>query len=908
MRALPQQVRLCGALVTLILTGTILPAELLADAGDDQYTVAASHYAAQRWELAVDEFAVLLRDHAEHRRTADALFFRGEALMQLRRYEEATESFHQLLRRDPDHRYARQAMFRRGEAAHLSGGGQAAADHLQAFVDHYGDDELIAYALPYLAATRLELEDRDAAVELYQQAVARFPTGPLAAEATLRLGVLLYERDKLESADEALARFDDQLAGRPLANQARYWRGMIALRQGQLDEATTHFDTALNAEPNGPWADDALLGKLRVAAAAGDGESIQALSTSFHERFPQSPLTDEALDVALRFRQSQQDYDGVVALLRPRIDRGTADDRKLDPRRFQLAMAYIASGELDNGLALLDTLSGTAEGKLLGDVLVAQAAVNASRGDHAAAIRPLTRYLAVQPNGEHAARCLAQLAVCQFKLGEEAAAIARYNALAEDYSDDPLFLPTTLELAELALRSDNPAWAKQLFERLAVATNPPRFVARGIAGQAWCACFGDDLEASALAFKRLLDEFPDDPLAAEGAMARGRVLEKLKRPEAALAMYRLVVERYPESANVVAALLRWGQVEAELGHDGPSEAAFQRILEEHGEAAEVAEARYSLAWMYLEHEQNSKAIAQFRELHQHHHTSEFWADATYRLAQEAFERQAYAEAQQLATALADAQATKDMRARALYILGQVAMSTRRWTELEVPLAKLIEEFPNSPLRLPSEYWLAEAAYRRGEFDLARQRFATLAEKIDDRDDTWLGMVPLRQAQIHAQKKEWAAAEQVARTIEATYPEFTQRFEADYLIGRALAAQGKFNDARRAYEKVTSAAPDKGGRSETAAMAQWMIGESYLHQKDYDAAIRAYLRVPPLYAYPRWQAAALLQAGKCHEYRTEWQQAVELYERVEQEFPNTMFAAEVAERLEIARRHLRTAAK
>ena len=40
------------------------------------------------------------------------------------------------------------------------------------------------------------------------------------------------------------------------------------------------------------------------------------------------------------------------------------------------------------------------------------------------------------------------------------------------------------------------------------------------------------------------------------------------------------------------------------------------------------------------------------------------------------------------------------------------------------------------------------------------------------------------------------------------------------------------------------------------MAQWMIGETYFHQKNYDAAIRAYLELEALYAFPTWQAAAL----------------------------------------------------
>ena len=89
----------------------------------------------------------------------------------------------------------------------------------------------------------------------------------------------------------------------------------------------------------------------------------------------------------------------------------------------------------------------------------------------------------------------------------------------------------------------------------------------------------------------------------------------------------------------------------------------------------------------------------------------------------------------------------------------------------------------------------------------------------------------------------------------------------------MAARGELTDARAAYEKVIRS--ETGGKTETAAMAQWMIGESYFHQKNYESALREYLRLEILYAYPTWQAAALLQAGKCSEHLGQWKQAAEL---------------------------------
>jgi tetratricopeptide (TPR) repeat protein len=117
---------------------------------------------------------------------------------------------------------------------------------------------------------------------------------------------------------------------------------------------------------------------------------------------------------------------------------------------------------------------------------------------------------------------------------------------------------------------------------------------------------------------------------------------------------------------------------------------------------------------------------------------------------------------------------------------------------------------------------------------------------------------------------------------------------DYLLGRAAAASADFEAARRYYNKAVRSST--GGKTETAAMAQWMIGETYFHQENFEAALREYLRVEILYSYPRWQAAAVLQAGKCEEALGRNKEAAELYARLIKAFPNTEFTDEAAKRL------------
>jgi TolA-binding protein len=211
------------------------------------------------------------------------------------------------------------------------------------------------------------------------------------------------------------------------------------------------------------------------------------------------------------------------------------------------------------------------------------------------------------------------------------------------------------------------------------------------------------------------------------------------------------------------------------------------------------------------------------------------------------------------------------------------------------LEQLIQDYPESTLRLAAEYWIAEAHYRQDHFDEADAILTQLASRSEGRADAWLAMVPLRQAQIRVQQARWQEALELVGSIAERFPNFSQQHEVDYVRGRCLSSQARFQEAREVYERVIIAPGAQG--TETAAMAQWMIGETWFHQKQYSDAVRAYHRVESLYAYPRWQAAALLQAGKCYELLGKSQQAMRTYQQIMEDFSESAFAGDAAKRLE-----------
>jgi len=237
-----------------------------------------------------------------------------------------------------------------------------------------------------------------------------------------------------------------------------------------------------------------------------------------------------------------------------------------------------------------------------------------------------------------------------------------------------------------------------------------------------------------------------------------------------------------------------------------------------------------------------------------------------------------------------------VREHAVYLQGQIAVARQDWQRAGEVFQKFVEQFPRSTRRLVAEFWVAEAAYRQKDYPEAEKRFERLMSEIQGQTENWLGMIPLRRAQLLAAKRQWLDAYEIASKIEKQYPGFEQQYEVDYLLGRCLAARAEFEAARAAFRRVIES--PQGRRTETEAMARWMIGETYFHQKNYEAAIREYIALEVLCAYPTWQAAALLQAGKCRELLGEHQEAARLYARLLKQYPDQQpFADEARRRLQ-----------
>jgi len=478
---------------------------------------------------------------------------------------------------------------------------------------------------------------------------------------------------------------------------------------------------------------------------------------------------------------------------------------------------------------------------------------------------------------------------------------------------------TRYRVAELAYRGGHRAQAARLFQEVAEDASSPELAAKALAGLAWSRLQQEDLLGSADAFEELIEKYPSDPRAADAGLLRAQILERRGELDAALATYRRVIDELAGEEVLPGAMFFAARLHDRLQQLSEARGLYERLLEEFPECEHAADARYHLGWVLRDAGERDAAVEAWQMIHDAGSGTPRWREATYLLAEHALEGDNTEQAGKLVAALVgdfgevgeaggdgddgegsagESPATPcdgdGLYARSLLLAAHLAMQADDWAAARDYLARIVVDCPSDPLYPCARFWLAESEYRLSNFDAAFEELQQLQSVAAGRDDDWLPFVPLRRAQILAHRKEWPEAMAAAQIVIDDHPEFALRHEADYVLGRCLAAAGEFNEARAAYGRVIES--ETGRTTETAAMAQWMIGESYMHQQDYDAAVRAYLRGEILFPYARWQAASLLQAGKCYELLSDWTRAEATYRRLLARFPDEGVSEEGQARL------------
>ena len=911
------------------------------------YRVGETAYMLGDLESARRAFETYTNDYPKHKHLDTAWPYLGDVCLRTGDLAKARRAYEQSLKAYPEGRMADRARFGLGRALALQGESEAALGMFTALAEKGGKD-WADRAWYQIGQVEVGAERYEQAIEAFEKVEAVAPQSALIAEARLNRGEVLIKLGRREEGErllrgvaaegtqniaaqaafalgtselesgravEALKTLDDGARRFPKAAMASalvFRSAEAALKLGKADDARARFLRAAEVDSKDPWADDALARAARLALDQGDNEGASKLAETFAKRFPESPLLADARLVMARGAYNMRRYKEAIATLTASLASDKPGPATAEAERYYLGLAYRADGQAAKASEVLDELAKTPAAPIAADAqfLVGQGYVDTRR--YAEAIEPLEKYLAAKPKGDVADYAWMYLIQARLETGDAEGAWKALGELAGGFPKSKTLSMSRIRVAEAALAGRQ---LERATEQFTLASVDPAVASRARLGLGWALLDSEKPKEAAASFAAFLIATPEDPLAPEAALAQGRALEAAKEKEAALAAYTSAVEKYPKAEPTMLAALARARLLVDAKRPLEAAEAYGRFVVDHPdykpkEASALGFDAILAAWGWalIDGERAAEGDKVFTRLLNEFPESPLAADARFNLAESANQSGNHDEVVRLLSPLV-AEGTKAaprLVQSGLYRLGRTQAEKKDWSSAAKTLDRLLAEYPETTFRREARLLRAEVALEAGDVKASEALLTALGtEAAEPGDPAGFGRaVKRRRIHVLFALKKWNEVIQEADALRAEAADDPSTSEADFLRGRALMTLARFEEARAGFQRVIDAR--KGG--EFVARSQFMIGETYFHQKDYHEAIRNFLKVDILYDAPTWQASALLETGKAYEQLDQWADAAETYERLRAKFADDPSAKLAEARLEEARKHIAETAK
>ncbi len=624
------------------------------------------HYREGRFPLARAAFERILETGGESPLAADAAEMVGECRLAEEGLEEADAAFERVIQTWPDTEAGRLALFQWSVVRLRRGAASEAAAGFERYRTRYPESELTSEALYQQAESEYRAGRYDRSAALYQSYRQSWPEGAHVLESEYGTGWSRFSTGDWNGAIEAFRRVVAAPAGETSLRRDAHLRIADAYYNlHRYRDAAVTYREVLQRDPGAADAD-------RVALSAGDAfiraeayESALPVLGEIVTRFPASSRYDDALfwrGWAL-FRMGE--YERAVAEYRKVLElrppselepnaRYAIGDAWYNAGRYaealsayrELALAHPADpwlAEAVGGLQwALVQLGRADEAQRAADELLTpstpagvrervrlqQARFLFDLERHAEAV-PILQGLAGGGNPEVAAEALYWLARSLTVLGRTEEAETALNRLLREHPEGAFTPQARLRLAGLQITRGANAEAIRALEPLLARSTPERAEALYLSATAHRSL--GDATRTEVELRRLIDEYPGSPLAAQGrlrmaelAMERGNfniaqnevntllaertdelaaeaqylageILFAQQRWNDAEVQFLKVRYVYPAFGDWIArALLRAAQADLRLGNTEKARNLLETALRDHPAAAVAAQVRAEL--------------------------------------------------------------------------------------------------------------------------------------------------------------------------------------------------------------------------------------------------------------------------------------------------------------------------
>ena len=920
----------------------------------------ASPEKPEAYRQAETTFKQLLEKFPKGKHHADALFYEAECAYTLGQKERAEQLYQKTAQAYPDHKLTPEILYALGVTQEELGKHAEAGKTYDQFLAKYRNQSLAGEVFIRRGGTLVALDQAKDAIGYFAEAAAiegspladlatfrqaeafaktrqyvragdlyasirtKFPKSKYATDATLAAGKCYYLADRF---DQALVVLSDLLtvAGAAAA-EAAHWTSRSLLRLGRpaealqmaeggmkaakgssfipallMDQADAlyeiperraesigHYAALAAAHPKDESAPQALYMAAFAALELGRNEEAWKHASSFLAAFDKHDRTPDVLHVAAEAElqlnkpveadkhyqrlakefpnhpdsqlwsvrralslQLQKKHAEAVALITP-ILKDLRDPALLAEANHVLGRNLLDAGQPDKAIPHLQAaLSEQPPWRRADETWLALTECYGNQGQFDKAVESATRLIGDFPNSQLLDKAYYRLGEYQSARGDFAAAEKAYGELVRRWPGSPLTPHGLHELGCAQLARNNPTAAEKTMTVF-------------------------------------LEKYPTHSLALRTKYVRGLARQQLKKfGPAAEDLQAVLADKPPASlqadATYVLALCQLG-----LEKNAEAAATLTKLLESSPDYAGSENARYQLAWALLLSDRRKEAVAEFAKLAKQAPKSALAAEAQHHIGEFFYDQKDYDKA---AVAYYDA-----MEAAGETPLGEKAAHKLAWSyyhKKDYPGALQTfdfqaKTFPDGPLRADADFMIAECRFEQKEHAEALKAYAAV-QGLANKD--FQALTLLHAGESAAQLKQWEESLKWLSGASEQLPD--SKYLPQIMCEQAWALQNlnRTDEALKLYEQVIA----KTG-TETAAKAQFMIGEIQFAAKQHAEAIKSYFKVIYGYSVPRWQSEASYEAARCFEVLKKPTQAVKMYEELVAKFPDSETAPAAKERL------------
>ncbi|MGD0897762.1 MAG: tetratricopeptide repeat protein [Thermoguttaceae bacterium] len=857
-------------------------------------------YYRDRKDDAVKFYSRAVVEGPDEKLLADILYALGVTEEELKRPSEAAKAYDDFLKKYPESPLVPEVVMRRGETLLASGQQQPAAEWFANAAARKG------FAMADLATLRQavalgQLKKYDQAGELLASIPAKFP-GSKQIEAALKecdvlTGNLLEEKRPAEAlalVEKMLAAAGNLPQAAPLVLDRADAVAEIPARRG---EAVGIYAAVATKYPKDPVAPQALYSACRLALAQGDFAAAQLHADAFRAAYAAHKLLPDATYVAAEARLGQRRLGEAEKLYAELIEKYPqhADAETWKVRR---AIALHLDKKYKEAVAWLRSVVPQVKDRdVLAEAQYLLGTDLAEQNEFGDAATALEASLAARPKWRQAYETLLLLGHVYYRQGSAARAKETLQKLTAEFSESKLLDRAHFRLAEYAAAGGDPKTAAAEYRRVANEWPQDPLAPRALYGLGWALFDQNDFAGAEAAQDTLVTKYPQHALVTRARYARGIARHQLgKFAEAApdLAALLGVADATPAEKTDARYVLGLCQVELKKPHEAA--ATFRTLLKEDPNYASADKVLYKLAWALRADGKEAEAVEVFAQLVKQCPASFHWPESQFHVGEAAYKAGKFQAAATAYAAALDKAGKSELGEKAAHKLGWTYFRLDNAAEAQRTFRMQRDSWPRGPLAADAAFMEAECLFQLKKYPEALAAYQQ-AKGPSSKDfqalvllhsAEALGLMKAEPAQRH---ENWQKALDLLDQAVKDFPDSPCFAEMLYERGWALQNLDKLDEAAAEYDHVLTKT-----NGEAAARAQFMIGEIQFQQKRHAEAVKSFFRVIYGYGYPQWQADACYEAARCFEVLQKKSQAVKQYQELIDRFPASDKAPLAKERI------------